>query len=97
MGSSGVFYFQAVDFVFDSGTQYYLGCKTSATVTVRAVALTSCYNMGLGNNGGSATTFTTVLRKSSAFNSAAPDPWGFVNSDRVSALPPAIRFRAADL
>jgi hypothetical protein len=87
------FFGATLNFTFQSGTQYYLGVRTSSTSTLRTIPITSAVNMGLLSS--SATSYTTILRRTITYATAAPAIWNFVNADRIANItPPSIRFRA---
>lgn len=89
--------FDAVDFTFDAGRQYWLGILNSSTASIRAVSTTSAVNLGLGTSTG--TTYATVIQRTVAsFANPLPANWGFVASERgLAVAPPSIRMRAAAL
>lgn len=85
---------ESLSFTFASGTQYWLGVRHSSTATLRTIAINSAWNLGLGSSGNTGTQ-CTVIRRTITFANAAPDPWGFVNTELTSNVtPPSIRFRA---
>lgn len=92
--SSTGYKFASLSFTFQSGTMYWLGCRTSSTQTLRSIAATSITNLGL--NGSNGTNYFTALRRTVTFANAAPDPWSFTGTDlAAAAIPWSVRFRAA--
>jgi hypothetical protein len=87
------FVFHSPSFTFDSGRQYWLGLKQSSTATIRGVAVAGCYNLGLATSNGNS--YLTELRRTLPFADPFPSNWNFVTADRVSAITPDIRMRAA--
>ena len=86
--------FETVNFTFARGTQYWVGIRQSSTATFRTVNVSSAVNLGLTSS--AAANYATILRRTLAYATAAPQTWNFVNSDRVANVtPPSIRFRAA--
>jgi hypothetical protein len=82
------------DFTFEAGRQYWLGCRFSATGTIRAVNVSSAVNLGV--NGPTGAQYFTVLRRTLAFATPLPSAWSFVAGDRAANVaPPSIRMRAA--
>lgn len=85
-----------VDFVFERGRQYWIGRHTSAAPTLRTVTIGSVGNLGL--NGSNGTNYFTLLRRTVAYASGAPENWNFVNADRVTnTAQTSIRFRVAEV
>lgn len=85
-----------LDFTFNSGTQYWLGIRSSSTATIRAINTSSAVNLGV--NGSSGSNYFTVLRRTITYADAAPNPWNFLTVDRAANItPPSIRMRAAVL
>ncbi len=83
-----------LSFTFSSGTQYWLGVRSSSTATLRTVAVASAVNLGLTSN--TAANYATILRRTLTYATAATDPYVFTNADRTANVtPPSIRFRAA--
>lgn len=92
-GTTG-YKFETLDFMFERGTQYWVGVRHSSTATLRTINVSSAVNLGLTSN--AASNYATILRRTVTFANAAPSPWNFVNGDRVAnTTPPSIRFRAA--
>ena len=92
--TTAVYVFAALTFTFAAGTRYWVGVRFSAACTIRTIPMTSALNLGLPLS--NATTYTSVLRRTLAFATAATNPWVFTNTDRVANItPPSIRFRAA--
>jgi hypothetical protein len=84
------------DFVFERGTQYWVGIHTSSTARYSGIATSSAVNLGLAS--ATATNYATILRRTVAFTSAAPSSWAYVNAERISNVsPPSIRFRVKSL
>lgn len=93
-GAAAVFVSAALAFTFDRGKIYWVGVRHSSTCTLRTVAVAAAVNLGLTAN--NASNYATVLRRTLAYATPAPNPWGFVNADRVANVtPPSVRFRAA--
>ena len=87
--------FETLDFMFQSGTRYWVGIRHSSTATLRAINVSSAVNIGLTTS--AATTYATALRRTLAFATGAPVDWNFVNADRSAGVAPtSIRFRAAE-
>lgn len=85
---------ETLSFTFSAATQYWVGVRHSSTSTLRTVAVASAKNLGLG--GSNTANYFTILRRTLAFATAAPNPWGFVTADLVNNVtPPSVRFRAA--
>jgi hypothetical protein len=96
MGGTTGFRFHAEDFVFERGTQYWVGIHTNSAARYSGIATSSAVNLGLTSP--DSTSYATVLRRTLAFASAAPSSWAYVNADRASnASPPSIRFRVKSL
>ena len=92
--TTAVYVFAALTFTFAAGTRYWVGVRFSAACTIRTIPVTSALNLGLLSS--NATSYASVLRRTLAFATAAPNPWVFTNTDRVANItPPSIRFRAA--
>jgi hypothetical protein len=94
-GTTG-FKAHSLNFLFDSGRQYWLGCMHSSTATLRSIPLTSAVNLGLNTNNG--TNYNSAIRRSLTFGNPLPSSWGFTASDLVVAFSVnSIRMRAAAL
>lgn len=87
--------FHPLDFTFDSGRQYWLGCRWSSNGTMRAVLNTSMTNLGLMNPTGN--TYATMLRRTLAFATPLPAAWDFQAANMVNGHPVSVRMRAAAL
>lgn len=85
---------EALTFTFTSGKIYWIGARHSSTATIRTINVSSSVNLGLISS--TAANYATLLRRTVTFANSAPNPWNFVNGDRVAAsTPPSVRFRAA--
>lgn len=85
---------EAVNILFDRDRVYWVGIRHSSTATLRTIAASGA--LSLGPAGSTGATYYTVLRRTLAFATAAPNPWSFVSSDLVANIPPtSIRMRAA--
>lgn len=83
-----------VDFTFESGRQYWLGVRHSSTATLRHY-LNLGTAVNLGCNGSSSTNYFTILRRILTFEDPAPNPFNFVDNERVAnTAPVSVRFRA---
>jgi len=84
---------EAVNILFDRDRVYWVGIRHSSTATLRAIATSGALSLGPAASTGA--TYYTVLRRTLAFATAAPDPWAFVSSDLVANInPTSIRMRA---
>lgn len=84
-----------VDFTFEANRVYWLGTRHSSTATLRTIVSSSALNMGMTSS--NASTMLSCLRRTLTYATAAPDPWGFLDSDAVFATPPSVRMRARSL
>lgn len=82
--------FDVLDFVFDSGRQYWLGVRHSSNAVVRACNLSSSVNLGMATNTG--VSYYSAIRRGITYANPLPANWGFVNSDRALNVNP-ISFR----
>lgn len=84
--------FHAEDFVFQRGTQYWVGILTSSTARYSGVNVSSAVNLGLTASNG--TTYATILRRTITYASGTPATWVYNNAERIAnAAPPSIRLR----
>lgn len=86
---------QAVNILFEAGKWYWLGVRSSSTATLRVLAGGSAYSIGQAS--GSATSITSGVRRSLAYATAAPDPFGFVAADLTNISGPAVVMRATTI
>lgn len=94
--ATATYAFATLDFTFDSGRQYWLGVRHSATATLRSINTSSAVNLGL--TGSANSNYATILRRTITYANALPANWNFVNGDRTSNVTPySIRMRAAAL
>ena len=90
---TAVFVSAPVAFTFQPSIRYWVGVHGASTAAIRAVPLSSAVPLGLTTP--NATTYATVIRRTSTFGSP-PASWAFVLADLVAnTTPPSIRFRAA--
>lgn len=74
------------------GLTYWIGVRHSATATLTAYAVSATPDLTTAD----LTTQTRkLLRRTVAFGTAAPDPWGFVNTETANAVASAVWFRSA--
>jgi hypothetical protein len=78
------------------GRRYWVGVHHSSTCTLRAIAATAGYPLGLASNTGAGT--ATVVRKTVTFGASSPATWTWVDADLTAAIaPPSVRFRVASI
>ena len=85
--------FEAVNFTFLSGVQYWVGFHSIGGATVRAINTTVTVNLGLTSAVGTA--YCSVIRKTVTYASGAPSPWVFNGTDLINGSVASVRFRAA--
>ena len=85
--------FEAVNFTFLSGVQYWVGFHSIGGATVRAINTTVTVNLGLTSAVGTA--YCSVIRKTVTYASGAPSPWVFNHNDLINGSVASVRFRAA--
>ena len=85
--------FEAVNFTFLSGVQYWVGFHSIGGATVRAINTTVTVNLGLTSAAGTA--YCSVIRKTVPYASGAPSPWVFNGTDLINGSVASVRFRAA--
>jgi hypothetical protein len=84
---------QAASLSFTAGQLYWFGVWHSSTATLRTVASS---HYGLANS--NASNGYTVIRKTGVtFANPAPDPFGFLASQRTTTAAPSVRFRVLSL
>jgi hypothetical protein len=96
-GATVAFVSTTVSFQFVPGKRYWVALHHSSTCTLRAVAATACYPLGLASNTGAGV--ATVVRKAAqAFASGLPATWTWADADLTAAIaPPSVRFRVASI
>ena len=85
--------FEAVNFTFLSGVQYWVGFHSIGGATVRAINPSVAVNLGLTSAAGTA--YCSVIRKTVTYASGAPSPWVFNGTDLINGSVASVRFRAA--
>ena len=85
--------FEAVNFTFLSGVQYWVGFHSTGNATVRAINPSVAVNLGLTSAAGTA--YCSVIRKTVTYASGAPSPWVFNGTDLINGSVASVRFRAA--
>lgn len=92
--SSGSGYRAAASMTFNFvvGKMYYIGVRHSSTATIRHFFAAGTVSLGL-IGGSTGTTYATIIRRSLAFATAAPNPFNMINAERIAANIPSIRFR----
>ncbi len=91
--AAAVFVSAPVTFTFQPGVRYWVGVHGASTASIRSLPLSSAVPLGL--IAPDATTYASVIRRTSTFGTP-PTTWAFVIGDLVAgATPPSIRFRAA--
>jgi hypothetical protein len=80
----------ALAFEFLPGRLYWIGVHTSSTPTHRALAASTSFNLGIGNQALSSTTIMTQIRRTVTYGFGAPDPWAFVVAELTSGINPII-------
>ncbi len=74
------------------GLTYWIGVRHSSTATLTAYAVSATPDLTTAD----LTTQTRkLLRRTVTFATAAPDPWGFVNTETANAVASAVWFRSA--
>lgn len=89
-GSTGV-KTAAVNLSLVAGQPYWFGVRHSATATLRGIPLGSLTPLGIG--AATSTTPFTSLRRTLAFATAAPNPWGFSAAELQAVIHPVIFMR----
>lgn len=84
---------ESVDIDLQTGTQYWLGVRSSSSGNIYGTPTTSIANLGL--TASTSSVYYTVLRRTITFADALPANWGFVSTDLANANPPSIRMRVA--
>lgn len=92
-GAAVAYVSHALSFVFQPGTQYWLGVRWNSTTALRSINVSSAVNLGLQN--ATATAFFTKIRRTIPFTTALPNSWGFEASEVTTGNPVSVRFRAA--
>lgn len=78
------------------GKRYWVGTHHSSTCTLRCIAATSGYPLGLASSTGAGT--ATVVRKTVTFGTSSPASWTWADGDLTAAIaPPSVRFRVASV
>ena len=83
----------AVSFNFNKSRRYWIGIRHTGGIRVRAIPVGGIPS--LGYNSATATTSSTVLRRSIDFNTAAPTTWVIQATDFISSAMADIRMRLA--
>lgn len=94
-GASTGYVSHTLDFTFDSGRQYWIGCRSSGSPSLRTVSTNSMPNLGLTQSTGN--TYSVMLRRTLTFATPLPATWDFQTSDLTSGNPISVRMRAAAL
>lgn len=84
---------ESVNIDFETGTQYWLGVRSSSSGNIYGTPTTSIANLGL--TASTSNVYYTVLRRTITFADALPENWNFVSTDLANATPPSIRMRVA--
>lgn len=85
-----------VSFQFLPGKRYWVGTHHSSTCTLRCVAATAGYPLGLASSTGAGT--ATVVRKVVTFGTSSPATWTWADGDLTAGVaPPSVRFRVASV
>jgi hypothetical protein len=84
----------SLDFTFDSGRQYWLGCRMSSNPSLRSINAGSMPNLGLMSVTGG---YATMLRRTLSFATPLPESWGFDAGELATGNPISVRMRAAAL
>lgn len=85
--------FEAVDFTFLSGVQYWVGFHSTGNATVRGININVSVNLGMTT--GASTAYNCLIRKTVPYASGAPSPWVFTPGDLINGTLASVRFRAA--
>lgn len=96
-GAAVAFVSTAVSFQFEPGKRYWVGTHHSSTCTLRTIAATAGYPLGLASNTGAGV--ATVVRKVVTFSAGStPSTWTWTDADLTAAItPPSVRFRVASI
>jgi len=84
---------ETMSFTFQPNKLYWLGVRTSAVATFRALAQSNLRMIGPLSAGNAVNYFTTV-RRTVTFADPAPDPWTFTAAELVVGSQLSIRMRA---
>lgn len=95
-GASAAFVSAAISHQLVPGKRYWVGTHHSSTCTLRCLAATSGYPLGLASN--TAAGVATVVRKVVTFGTSSPATWTWADGDLTAAIaPPSVRFRVGSV
>lgn len=81
-------------YTFERGRLYWLGVRTSISVTLRGTLVAGLIPIGLAGAPASSIAVATCYRRTIAYADPAPSPFVPIGSELISAAQPAIYFRA---
>lgn len=81
-------------YTFERGRLYWLGVRTSISVTLRGTLVASLIPIGLAGAPASSIAVATCYRRTLAYADPAPSPFVPIDSELISAAQPVIYFRA---
>ncbi len=95
-GAAAAFVSTTVAFTLQAGRLYWVGTHHSSTCTLRTIAATAAYPLGLASNTGAGT--STVVRQVVAFGASSPATWTWADANLTAGItPPSVRFRVASV